>query len=189
MKVRFDKKSVARTFQSGDRVLVLLPVVGSALQATFSGPYLVDRQLSETDYIICTPDHRKKTRVCHINMLKKYVGREDCVDLSPVVAPVVSVSVIQPPYNASDDGLDDRHNSVPCARLRNSEILSTLNVYLEHPSDFARSDICGLIQDFPALFGDIPIRTNVIEHDIEVENHKPIKQRAYRVHPMKRAMM
>uniref|UniRef100_A0A671VWW5 Gypsy retrotransposon integrase-like protein 1 n=1 Tax=Sparus aurata TaxID=8175 RepID=A0A671VWW5_SPAAU len=70
MKVRYDKKSVARAFQSGDRVLVLLPVVGSALQAKFSGPYLVDRQLSETDYVIRTPDRRKKTRVCHINMLK-----------------------------------------------------------------------------------------------------------------------
>ena len=189
MKVRFDKKSVARVFQSGDHVLVLLPVVGSALQAKFSGPYLVDRQLSETDYVIRTPDRRKKTCVCHINMLKKYVGRENCADPSPVVAPVASMSVIQPPYNASDDGLNDRHNSVPCARLRNYEVFSNLDVYLEHLPDSARSDIRGLIQDFPILFGDIPTQTNVIKHDIVVENHKPLKQRAYRVHPIKRDMM
>lgn len=55
MKNQFDKRSVARTFQSGDRVLVLLPVVGSALQAKFSGLYVTDRKLSETDYVIQTP--------------------------------------------------------------------------------------------------------------------------------------
>lgn len=32
MKTKYDKNTVARTFQSGDRVLVFLPVVGSALQ-------------------------------------------------------------------------------------------------------------------------------------------------------------
>lgn len=47
MKINYDKKSVARTFQEGDRVLVLLPVVGSTLQAKFCGPYVVDQKLSE----------------------------------------------------------------------------------------------------------------------------------------------
>lgn len=69
-------KSVARTFTPGDRVLVLLPPVGSDLQAKFSGPYVVDHKLSETDYVIHTPDRKKKTCVCHINMLKTHVDRE-----------------------------------------------------------------------------------------------------------------
>lgn len=30
-------------------------------------------KINETDYIINTPDRRSKTRVCHINMLKKFV--------------------------------------------------------------------------------------------------------------------
>lgn len=56
MKINYDKKSVARIFQEGDRVLVLLLVVGSTLQAKFSGPYVVDQKLSETNYVIQTPD-------------------------------------------------------------------------------------------------------------------------------------
>lgn len=188
MKTRFDKKSVARTFQPGDRVLVLLPVVGSALQAKFSGPYVVDRKVSETDYVIQTPDRKKKTRVCHLNMLKRYVERENDVDSSPV-ALVASVSVAQPSYSPQDDGLDDRHGTVSCARLRNSEILKNLDGYLKHLSDSARSDIHNLIREYSILFGDIPSQTNVLEHDIDVGNHKPIKQHAYRVHPTKRAVM
>lgn len=52
MKERFDEKSVRRAFSAGDEVLVLLPVVGSALQARFTGPYVVDSKLSETNYVI-----------------------------------------------------------------------------------------------------------------------------------------
>lgn len=37
MKRRFDKKAVERQFNAGDKVLVLLPVPGSALTAKFSG--------------------------------------------------------------------------------------------------------------------------------------------------------
>lgn len=72
MKNKFDRKTVQQHFKEGDQVLVLLPVVGSALSARFSGPYEVIRKMSDTDYVICTPDHRKKSCVCHVNMLKAY---------------------------------------------------------------------------------------------------------------------
>ena len=95
--VLIKKKSIAQAFQSGDSVLVLLSISDSALQVKFADLYLVDWQLSEMEYVIQTPDHGKRTHVGHINVLKKYVGREDCADPSPVVVPVVSMSVIQPP--------------------------------------------------------------------------------------------
>lgn len=61
-----------------------------------------------------------KLSVCHINVLKKYVDCEICITSSPVVAPVAPVSIAQPPYSLSDDGLNDRHSSVSCVHLRNS---------------------------------------------------------------------
>ncbi len=61
MKKCFDKDAVFRSFEKGDQVLVLLPLPGCALQAKFSGPYVVDRKLSDTDYIIGTPDRQRKT--------------------------------------------------------------------------------------------------------------------------------
>ena len=41
MKSRYDQKSVQHTFIVGDKVLVLLPIPGSALQDKFSGPYAI----------------------------------------------------------------------------------------------------------------------------------------------------
>lgn len=187
MKVTYDKKSVVRTFQSGERVLVLLPVVGSGLQAKFSGPYVVDRKLSDTDYVIRTPDRRRKTRVCHVNMLKTYVDRNNSVSSPLVVAPMALVSVVT--YSPSDDGLDDRRSSVSSVRLRNSEILTDLDTHLVHLSDSARTDVSELIKAHPTLFGDIPMQTNVLSHDVDVGDHQPIKQHAYRVNPTKRALM
>lgn len=66
MKSRFDKKAVARSFNQGDMVLVLLPLPGSALQAKFSGPYVIDAKLNETDYVIRTPDRKRENlRLSH----------------------------------------------------------------------------------------------------------------------------
>ena len=71
----FDKSATERSFKPGDSVLIFLPIPGSVLQAKFTGPYAIEKKLSETDYVIRTPDRRRKTRVCHVNMLKPYVDR------------------------------------------------------------------------------------------------------------------
>lgn len=65
MKRHFDKKTVQRSFQPGDSVLLLLPVPGSVFDAKFSGPYVIEQKLNDTDYVVNTPDRRRKKRVCH----------------------------------------------------------------------------------------------------------------------------
>ena len=72
MKVWYNRKAKSRCFEPGDRVLVLFPVVGNPLQAKYSGPYKVVKKISDTNYLVKTPDRRKETQVCHINMLKAY---------------------------------------------------------------------------------------------------------------------
>ncbi|XP_032434188.1 uncharacterized protein LOC116729628 [Xiphophorus hellerii] len=52
-----------------------------------------------------------------------------------------------------------------------------------------KEDVTGLIQLYPALFGDVPSRTSVLEHDIDVGDASPIKQHPYRCPPVKREMM
>ncbi|KAI2644852.1 Retrovirus-related Pol polyprotein from transposon 17.6 [Labeo rohita] len=131
MKTWFDKKAVPRSFEQGDMVLVLLPILGSALQAKFSGPYVVDAKLSETDYRFCTPDRGRKTRV------EKFRSSHR-IKITPVI-----------------------------------------------PESF-REDIFRLIQSHPSLFSDVPSRTTVMYHDIDVRDHSPIKQYPYRVNPTKR---
>lgn len=76
MKNHYDRKSVNHLFQQGDRVFVLFPAIGSALQANFSGPYEIESKLSKTDYVICTPNRRRKTCIYHINIKALYLKRE-----------------------------------------------------------------------------------------------------------------
>ena len=76
MKNMYDKTSVSRTFKPGDKVLALLPVPGRPLQARYFGPYIVDKKMSDLNYVLQTPDRRKQKQLCHINMLKPYYSRK-----------------------------------------------------------------------------------------------------------------
>lgn len=72
MKRNYDRKAEARVFSPGDQVVALLPIPGSPFGAKYSGPYSVVRQVSETNYVVVTPDRRWATQLCHINLLKPY---------------------------------------------------------------------------------------------------------------------
>lgn len=50
MKCQYDERAVSLSFTHGEKVLVLLLVLGSTLSARFYGPYVVT--LSDTDYVV-----------------------------------------------------------------------------------------------------------------------------------------
>lgn len=77
--------------------------------------------------------------------------------------------------SVAGDGLAEKSGLMPAAHLRNSEILSDLEVFLRHLLDSARTDIISLIEDNFLLFSDHPI-PSVLFHDIDVEGHRSIKQ-------------
>ena len=61
----------------------------------------MERQVSELNYFIATPQRRKKSRLCHVNLLKPYYSRADpltsvsdseCLGVSPALT-VNSVSL------------------------------------------------------------------------------------------------
>ena len=188
MKSQFDLKAVKRSFEPGDQVLVLLPVPSSSLSARFMGPYAIEQKLSETDYVVRTPERRRQSRVCHINMLKLYTARETKlpdVQSAPSV-PVLSITVSD---SADEDGFVLRNRSQQCARLRNSEMLRSLREHLCHLDAVCQDDVLQLVEAFPSLFSDVPTRTSVLQHDIDVRDARPVKQHAYRVNPTKRQLM
>lgn len=177
MKERYDKKSVSRSFQPNDEVLILLPEPGSALHARFTGPYSVKEKLSETDYVVRTPDRRRKTRVCHINMLKRFM--RDSQSEPPCNPVTVSLPVAVASQVIEQDG----------KRLQNSAVLKDLASFLSHLEPVESEQIIQLMHRYSPLFSDVPGRTTVLEHDINVGSAKPIKQHSYRVNPSKRHIM
>ena len=195
MKRHHDRKAVERSFQPGDQVLVLLPVLGSSLSARFSGPYTVKSKVSDTDYVIHTPERKRQTRLCHINMLKLFHSREDTNNppekgTEAALLPDASVSLVMGPVaQVDEDGLKLGSKSQHCGRLSNSEILSNLDTYLSYLGEGEKQDVKELILAYPSLFGDVPSRTTVVAHDVNVGDAPPIKQHPYRCPLAKREMM
>lgn len=131
MKKHYDRRATAHSFQPGDRVLILLPVSGSTLSTKFSGPYVVEKKLSDTNYVIKTPERRRRSRMCPVNMMKQFYSREvqngssTIQDVQTAISPMASVSTV-----SSLTGDDDElvmHSATPQgARLSYTEVLSDL---------------------------------------------------------------
>ena len=105
MKTKYDKNTSKRKFEPGQSVLVLLPVPGKPLRARYFSQYLIDKKLSDLNYIIITPDRRKQKQLCHINIPKPYLDRNN-----PTVTQPVSV-VSSNHYQGSDSETDLSENS------------------------------------------------------------------------------
>ena len=83
MKSNYDKNTKNRQFNVGDKVLVLLSLPGNFLKATFSGPWKIVKKISSQNYVVETPNRKKKYQVCHVNMLKHYIERDEKHELIP----------------------------------------------------------------------------------------------------------
>ena len=105
MKGWYDRRTRHRVFSPGDKVLLLLPFTSSTLQAQYSGPYMIDHQVGECDYLGKTPDHKRKMRLCHVNLLKLYCERNQTMlsDVESVVVLNTSIHVGEDTVVVSED--------------------------------------------------------------------------------------
>jgi len=174
MKAHFDRNSKVREFKIGDKVLLYLPISKSTLQSKYSGPYVVKKKVSEVGYIINTPDRIKKTRFCHVNLLKAFSERP--LQVTPVM------------FTESSE-FEDMDSVVPEPHLKNSDVLRSLDDKLSNLPATQREDVKRLIREFEPIFGDAPTVTNAAELDIDIGDATPIKQHPYRMSPEKRDIL
>ena len=141
---------------------------------------MVEKKLSDTNYLIATPQRRKSTQLCHVNLLKPYYLRGQTG--KDKGGEIVSVCVAA----ELDEGVVTPDDSILQGRLKNSESLTRLEELLNHLSEPRRGELSELIRGYPLICGDAPTRTHLIEHDIDVGDVSPIRQRFYRVSVEKR---
>ena len=196
MKVWYDRKAKSRCFEPGDRVLVLFPVVGNPLQAKYSGPYKVVKKISDTNYLVKTPGRRKETQVCHINMLKAYheKPKPELVTLNNrlgLESPTHSKDCVGQVAEKEEDTESEVRlgNDQQPIKLQNSQILNDLDTKLSHLPSVQRKELAEVIIQYREVFPDVPSKTNLIEHDVDVGDSAPIKQHPYRVSPMKKELL
>ena len=183
MKEWYDQKARERVFKVNDEVLVLLPFQGHPLSAKFSGPYRVCRRVGETDYLVETPDRRKKHQLCHVNMLKLYHR--------PEPLPSVVCSLFQAESDLGSDELNFPlcFQSVKQWSVENSDVQGQLNEKLTHFTSPQATELITLLQKYPSVFSDSPGQTNLTFHDIDVGDSSPVKLPPYRVHPSRQKVM
>ena len=70
-------------------------------------------------------------------------------------------------------------------RLSNSEIVDDSETKLSHAPTNKRVSLIELLLKYKSVFPGSPNRTNVLVHDVNVGNTRPIKQHLYRVSPIK----
>ncbi len=68
----YDVKAREQQLNPGEEVLVLLPTSTSKLLAQWQGPFKVVRKVGEVNYELETNRSRKKRKIFHANMLKKW---------------------------------------------------------------------------------------------------------------------
>ena len=192
MKTWYDKKAKTRSFKAGDKVLILMPMPGNALQAKYMGPYLVEKRMSELVYAVITPDRRKSKQICHINMLKPFYDREQIVaghkndkgereSKSDEVKPVLPFDTVEMPPTTQDFQLSE------CGpALKNSNVLENLeSEKLSHLSLSQQVDIVSLVNEYSHIFSDVPKKIKTVIHDILLTSDVPVKQHPYRLNPEK----
>lgn len=166
-KTWYDKKARARSFQPGDRVLVLLPVPGEPLRAKYQGPYEVVRKSGPVDYVIATKDKRKQERICHINMLKSYIDRDW-------------------KYCMLTTALQESRTDGQFIDLQLTDNPTSQGFELSHLESFQREQLQDVLTSFKNVFSDNPGRTTLAYHSIEIiPGSKPVRLSPYRMNPEK----
>ena len=77
-------------------------------------------------------------------------------------------------------------------KLQNSQILNDLGTKLSklsHLPSVKRKELAEVITQYREVFPNVPNKTNLIEHDVDVGDSTPIKQHQYRVSPMKKELL
>ena len=89
--------------------------------------------------------------------------------------------------NQEHEAWDDTPDlDVECkTRCSYSEILDDLETKLNYVPPDKRMTLIKLLLKYKSVFPDVPNRTNVLMHDVDVGNTYPIKRHPYQVNPIK----
>ncbi|XP_068213909.1 uncharacterized protein [Palaemon carinicauda] len=180
MKLKYDVKTRDRLFNVGDKVLVLLPMPGNPLKAEFVGPWKVLKKINNVNYLIETPDRRRKNHICHVNTIKSFTERS----LEESVLPISVVSV------ENEQFMGDKFAVSPSGLENNSDVLNNLNTKFQHLDAEKPAPLINIIDEYEDLFQDSPGRTHILQYDVDVGKAQPIiKQCPYRLNPLKREIV
>lgn len=159
-KTLYDQTARSRSFNPGQKVLLLLPSSGSSLLAKWQGPFEVLSKVGPVTYELAMPDRRRPRQKFHINLLKEWVSRPD------TVSHLNWARVVEEEEELKEQYFPTRGDKTP-------------SLPLQHLSSQQQADVQQVIPE--GLFREEPGRTTLIQHSIRLTGPGPIRQTSYRV--------
>ena len=202
-KKHFDVKARERRFECGDRVLLLLPTSSNKLLMQWRGPYEVVGKVARHNYSLQVG---KKKKTYHANLMKRYVERsseEQGDDVTRVDDRDVSESLPDQDDVADDDDHEveeptmmtgnaiqvidedegDNYDNVIGISFPSLEQTEGVNEvkYGEGIDATNRARMETLVHEFADIITDVPGRTDIIDHTVELDTKSHIRSRPYQV--------
>ena len=158
MKQVFDRTAKSKSFEVGDLVLVRKPGLKKKLGDSWDGPYEILEKISPLNYKIKPPGGSRRSKVLHVNMLKKW---------STPVTRIHGVAVVHEEEGEceSPQGLKlTRDGFVPTVKQQD------------------RLD--GVLSEFGEVLCNTPGRTESVTLSINTGEASPIRSHPYRIPPV-----
>ncbi|XP_062589077.1 uncharacterized protein LOC134250727 [Saccostrea cucullata] len=171
-KMYYDKKARTRTFEVGQKVLVLLPTSTSKLMAQWKGPYEVVKKVSPVDYKVRIS--KNKEPIYHVNMLKEWLSR-DSEEKCPKSNEVLACMDAKPNFSDEDDCTNNR-----APILQQTESSDNVEISSEL-SEEQKRQLKRLVEEFENVFTDVPKKTSYIQHTIKTTTEEPIQKKPYSI--------
>ena len=140
---------------------MLLPTDTSKLLAQWHGPYPILRRLSPVNYEVDMYDKKKRRRIFHINMLRKWH--------TPSAVSMLAEDLSAEPQDEIPLWRDDPESK---------EDKPTIGDQL---AETQRAQLRNLLDNFRDVLSNEPGRTTIAEHSIETGNANPVRLQPYRI--------
>ena len=160
-KAKYDKNTLARTLNIGDKVLLLSqPRTRGKMSQRWHGPYLVTRCLSDKNYEIFI---NNQYRSYHIDLLKLYKDNEPNLNDNTM-------------SDSDDEPLINNIGFLPVC-----DIQKPINVLEPCSDDTCKAKIQDLLNEYPSLYSSESSVTNVLSYKISLSDTEPVKKLPYPV--------
>ena len=178
-KALYDKRAKRREFQEGDKVLLLLPTDTNKLLMQEKGPYeIMSRCGKGNNYRI---EVNKNVKTFHANMLKKYIERADQggapqrnSDNNQVMSGDVCTGII----GGNEDLSVNDEEMMELANCHQKETVKDVKLGIER-TKIQQKEMMDTLVRYTEVFSNIPGKTDMIEHKIELTDNNPVRSRPY----------
>ena len=171
----YDRKTKVRKFVPGGKVLVLLPTDHNKLLMQWKGPFEVSAVVGLDDYKVRV---KRKERVYHANLLKKYFEREDSVSVGAVAVEVNANEHVESEVEEVDP-VDNTDFLEICGYVAKESVNDVaIGDNLSHER---RAEFMYLANEFQSLFTEAPGATSLAQHHIKLTSDQPVTSRPYPV--------